>query len=383
MAGYIGVEVEDDPDVLTDAALGALAESLPEFVAREAHLEVQLLEVVSRLNSETRYLFNLVPDSIFRYFGESLLGVLPVEGSPATASTTWTMIDDSGYTIVAGTQVGYRVAGDELIVFKVVADYVVPGGSLSITDVLIEAEVDGIAGNSLGPAGLELVDSLAFVASVTAAATTVGGIDREADDVYLDRLKEELKLLTPSFVLAADAAVLARRITGVHRALGIDNYSPGNGLYTNEKTMTLAVVGPTGLAVSAGVLSDVQTYLNSLRELNFVINVVNPTYVTINVTFTVVALPGYDLVDLDTRATAAIADYLSPANWAGGSEDPPVWRSGATVVRYLEVAEVLNRVDGVDYVSVLTVNSGTANVTLTGVAPLTQAGTIAGTAVSA
>lgn len=52
------------------------------------------------------------------------------------------------------------------------------------------------------------------------------------------------------------------------------------------------------------------------------------------------------------------------------------------MVRYLEVAEVLNRVDGVDYISTLTVNGGTANITLTGVAPLTLAGTVTGTATS-
>lgn len=382
MAGYIGVPVESDPDVLTDAALQALAAVRPGFLAKEGHLEVWLLEVISRMTAETRYLFGLVPDSIFRYFGASLVNVLPKEGARSTALTTWTMIDNAGYTIRAGTQVAYRVSGDRLVVFETTEDRVVAPLSTVATGVPIRALEIGSYSAGLGPAGLELVDSLSYVLSITAAAVTTGGVDPETDDAYLSRLRDEMQLLTPRFVLAADAVVLARRISGVYRALGIDNYNPADSTFGNEKMITVAVVGKDGLALSSGVKLEVKAYLESMRELNFVVNVIDPTYTTISVAFTVVANAGFDLTDLATRARSVVTQYLSPAVWAGGSETPPAWRKSANVVRYLEVAEVLNRVDGVDYISTLTVNGGTANITLTGVAPLTLAGTVTGTATS-
>lgn len=381
MSEYVGLSIETDPDVLMDEAVALLSALVPGFVPKEAHLEVWLLETVARMTAETRYLFTLVSDGIFRYFGESLVNIPPIDGDYATALTTWTMINNAGYTISAGTQVAYRVAGDKRSVFYTVEDVVIPPGSTSATNVLIQSPILGSAQNGLGPAGIELVDSLAYVSTVTAAAATAGGVDPETNIEYLSRLRNEMTLLSPRFVLAADAAVLARRIPGVARALGIDNYNPGTLTFGNEKTMTLAVVGEDGLPLSAGIKTSVDNYLQSLRELNFVLYVVDPTYTTINVTFIVVAQAGYDLTTVDNLATAAVTEYLSPANWAGGSETPPAWRA-ETVVRYLEVAEVLNRVDGVSYIDTLTVNGGTANVTLAGVAPLPTVGTITGSAIS-
>jgi len=356
---------------------------IPGFVPKEAHLEVWVIEIIARMTAETRYLFNLVPDSIFRYFGESLLNIPPIEGSYATALTTWTMLDTAGYTIPAGTQVAYRVAGDKLAVFYTIEERVVAPGDISTSGVRIQSPVAGTLLNGIGPAGLELVDSLSYVNTVVAAGPTSGGVDPETNFEYLSRLRDELTLLTPRFVLAADAAVLARRIPGVARALGIDNYSPITATLGNEKMMTLAVVGEDGLPLSAGVKADVEEYLESLRELNFVLYVVDPTYTTVNVTFVVVALPGFDLASIDNAATQAVTEYLSPAVWAGGSETPPSWRTSEKYVRYLEVAEVLNRVEGVNYVDSLTVNGGTANVLLAGIAPLPTVGTVTGSAIDA
>lgn len=383
MAGYIGVPIETDPDVLVDEALDTLAANVPGTTPKESHLATWLIEVCARMNAETRNVGRIVPDDIFRYFGESLVNVLPVQAASATALTTWTMQDNAGYTIDEGTVVAYRVAGDQLVPFETTETRVVPPGSLQAVDLPIRALETGTAANGLGPAGLELVDSLSYVTAVAAGAATSGGVDLEDDVSYLGRLRDEMTLLTPRFVLASDAAVLARRIPGVHRALGIDNYNPADQTFNNEKMVTVAVVSEQGTALSAPIKAQVDAYLQAMRELNFIVHVVDPTFTAIAVDFTVVALPGYDLVDLDTRATAAVAAYLSPATWAGGGDEPPTWQKNRNVVRYLEVAEVLNRVEGVDYVSVLTINGGGVNVALAGVAPLPTVGAITGAAVNA
>jgi uncharacterized phage protein gp47/JayE len=482
MAGYIGVPFETDPDVLVAEALDSLIANVPGFDPKEAHLEVWVLEVAARMNAETRNVGRLVPDSIFRYFGESLVSVVPVEAVSATALSLWTLQDDAGYTIEEGTLLAYRVTGDQLVAFVTAEVRVVPPGT-STASVPIRASDVGTAANGIGTAGLELVDALAFVTSVAADDVTSGGVDAETDAAYLSRLRDEMRLLTPRFVLAEDAAVLARRIVGVQRALGIDNYDPGTdeiqrvtvtdatgGTFTvtfegqttgalgweasaseiqaeleglsnvevgevaaaggplgtaavdvtftaglgvsdrtemtatssltgggaavtlatptegaaastgNEKMVTVAVVGADGLPLSQEIKDEVAAYLQTLREVNFIIHVIDPTYTEVAVTFTVVAESGYDLVDLDTRTEAAVNAYLSAAIWAGGGESPPTWRATDSVVRYLEIAEILNRVEGVDYVSALAVNGDTVNVSLTGVAPLPTVGSVTGSA---
>lgn len=378
MTDYLGLTVESDPDTLMEQAIEALALSIPGFVAKEGHLETWVLETVARMNAETRYMFSQVPDGIFRYFGQSLVGVAAIEGASATANTTWTMIDSAGYTIPAGTQVAYRVTGDQLSVFAVTEDHVVPPGQTTASNVIIESVVDGADQNGLGPSGLELVDSFSFVDTVVADGPTSGGLDQETDEAYLARLRGELSLLTPRFVLASDAAVLARRVGGVARALGVDNYDPVAGTFNNEKMMTLAVVGADGQPLDQGLKDAVKDYLESLREINFVLHVVDPSYTTVAVNFTVVPHEGYDADALRQEAIAAIQSYLQPSNWAGGDSVPPQWRTDTNVVRYLEVAEVLNRVDGVHYVSSLTLNGSPADVAMTGVAPLPQPGTVIG-----
>jgi hypothetical protein len=57
-----------------------------------------------------------------------------------------------------------------------------------------------------------------------------------------------------------------------------------------------------------------------------------------------------------------------------------VWLTGENKVRYVAAGSALMGVAGVRYVSALTVNAGTSDVTLTGVAPLPTVGTITGTA---
>ena len=137
----------------------------------------------------------------------------------------------------------------------------------------------------------------------------------------------------------------------------------------------------SGTGCSAVVRAAVKTYLDGLREVSFEVNVATPTYTAINVTYAVHVAAGYDSATVVTACTAAVTAYLSPASWGGGSDSPPVWRSGETVVRYLAVSAVIAQVPGVQYVSTLAVNAGTSDVTLTGTAPLPAVGTITGSAV--
>lgn len=159
--------------------------------------------------------------------------------------------------------------------------------------------------------------------------------------------------------------------------------------FTAERTVAVAVVEADGTTVTAEIKDQVRTYLESLRETNFAAPVIDPTYTAIDVTWAGKARVGWDPADVQARGNAALAAYLDPALF-GNPDDGDPGTPGTlewtieTVVRYGELYAVLNDVEGLDYVSTLTLRKGAgafteANVTLDGVAPLPLAGAIVGT----
>jgi hypothetical protein len=359
---YIELPITTDPDELTAIALDFLMQAIPGWTPQEGHLEVWMIEVLARMEAETRDVASRVPVSIFRYFGKSLMGIPAVDAARASVETTWTVVDGAGYTIPAGAVVAYPVAGDRQVYFEVSADVVVSPGSTSSADgeVVLTALEPGSSGNGLDGSLFSLVDALAFVTGIEAEGPSSGGVDAESDADYLDRLRSELALLAPRPILPNDFAVLAQRIGGIDRAKAIDGYKPSDGTFNNERMVTVALADENGNAVATNVKNAVAAYLDSLREVNFVVNVIDPTFTTLDVTATVKKLPSASTQAVADAAAAALRDYLSPAAWD--------WN---TVVRYNELISVLDRVPGVDYVDTIQTPGG--NVTLPGVAALVEA----------
>lgn len=473
---YIQFPVIRSFDELVANALDALVLAFPTWLPVESNLEVQLVEVLARMQSETALVAANVPAGIFRYFGKSLLGIPAIDAASATVPTTWTLSDNLGHTITAGTQVGYRVDGDTLIGFQVQTDVVVDPGNTTTSagEVILVAQNPGITANDLVADTMYLVDSLAWVSTVTSTATSSGGVDAETDADYLDRLRAELQLLSPRPILPNDFAVLAQRIAGVGRATAIDGYdiglneiqriaitgSPTGGDFTltysgqttgaiawnanaatvqsalealsnialgdvaatggvlpatpvlieftgtlattdvaamtstdsltggtspatvlttptpgevpssnNERTITVAVASETGTALSAPVKAAVDEYLQSLREINFIVYVIDPTYTAVNVTTTVKRFADADAATVEQACEDALTTYLSPASWD--------W---AGTVYYNELVALLSNVTGVDRVVSLTVPSG--DLALTGVASLPTVGALSVAVVS-
>jgi hypothetical protein len=386
MAEYIEPPITTEPDDLAEEAFAYLEDAIPGWLPAPGNLETWLVEANAQLAGELMDVASAVPTSIFRYYGATVLGLPPNEAQSATGTTTWTARDAAGYTIEAGTLVGIAAAGDELLPFEVQSGTVIAPGATTATGVIVVAVDPGTDANGL-TAAPEVIDPLDWVASVVLTgvpAATAGGVDEESDADYLDRLHELLGLLAPRPILPNDFAVLARSVAGVGRATAIDLYNPGPPVATNvPRCVTVVVAGDNGLAVGAGVKASVDALLQSLREVNFLVFVIDPTYTAIAVTFTFTTYPAYTPATVEAAAEAAVADYLSPANFGRPpyGDDPGVWIAD-TKVRYLEVAEVINRVEGVWYVASLTVNGGTVDVPLPGPGPLPMPGAINGTPVA-
>jgi hypothetical protein len=377
MAGYIEFNVEADVQTMIDAALTRLAAKFPGIVFNEAHLEVAVIEEMARMAHETAVVAANVPRAIFRRFGEELVGLEVIDGAPARGAVTVVAIDNLGYTLPAGYTVGYRHTGDELWLFTLDIDAVIAPGSLQVAGVPITAVDIGISRNGIAAmSDMERVESVAWVSEIhiDPNTTTAGGVDAETDDEYLDRLADELTLLTPRPILPGDFEVLARRTEGVFRALAIDGYNPADQTFNNERFVTVAAVAEDGTTVTAGELAALLADLDTRREVNFEVRTIDPVYNDVTVTFTIVVVAGADEAAVLEAAESAVTDYLDPALWAGGSNDPPTWE-GETQVRYNELITVLENTVGVERVTALAINNGDVgvNFALTGVAPLPRA----------
>jgi hypothetical protein len=334
--------------------------------------------------TELRVLAGLVPDAIFAYFGSSILGLPPRAATRAVATTTWQLHDAAGYTISAGTTIAVTPpASRDSYAFTVDADITVPVGESIVRSVNCHALLAGAAASGL-TGTVAVIDPLTFVATVTLDSPTSGGVDAETSSEYLSRLSALLTLLTPRPILPQDFAVLAQRsVPEVARAVAVDLYNAETGATGVPRCVTVIGVDAAGGALSSSVKAEVDALLQAMREVNFLVFVDDASYTAISVTCDVQSYPGTDPAEISSRVIAKLTGYLQPANWGV----PPYGDTSArswinqTTVRYLELAEQVNRTDGVHYVNSLSFGVtggplGQTDVVLDGPAALTQPGAI-------
>jgi uncharacterized phage protein gp47/JayE len=394
VSSYIDLPIDTDPQDIVDDFVTFMQSVIPGWQPSPAQLDLWLAQAMSISAAEARDVASRVPRSIFRWYGANLVQLPPLDDTPAATTTTWTLSDALGHTIPLGTQVSLAKNADELYAFETTVDVVVAPGSTVAADVPIVAVTPGADSSGVGTAGsvVTLLDPLAWVTSITQVAVTTGGIDAEDDDTYLNRLAAYLTLIAPRPILAPDFAIFARNIAGVYRAVGIDLYDPGPPIVTNSpRTVSIAAIDIAGNPLDSAHKASVIADLQGRREANFKVFVIDPTINQFDVTYQVKVLAGYVTTQVVTAVNAALTGYLSQATWGTTPGDPTAW-TNQTIVRYLEIAQVINAVAGVDYITTTGGNldlqigihgSGLvrADVVLTGIAPLPRANTLTGTAV--
>ena len=121
-AGYIQLPIIVDPNTIIQQAIAAIQADLPGWIPKEGHIEMLLLEQFGAMTAQAANVAASASIAIFEYFGQ-LLGVLPINGAPATALTTWTMVDTNGYTVPAGTVVGYQVSNGQQSLFSTTTSF--------------------------------------------------------------------------------------------------------------------------------------------------------------------------------------------------------------------------------------------------------------------
>jgi len=364
-AGYFGYPFVIDAQELMSGAFDYLQSRIPGWEPSEGQLDVWLIEAVSSEAADIGTLVSEVPKSIFRYLG-LLMGFPPLQATQAITTSTWYLSDDLGHDIVAGTQVAIvDHAGNEQP-FTVLTTETVPGGQ-SISDpgeVVLIATFPGSASNDIGGAGEHaiLLDTIPWVDDIILTGPTTGGSDGETDDQYLSRLTMLFQTISPRPILPRDFAILARNVPGVQRAAAIDLYNPVDNTTGNERMITIVAVDAAGNPVSMSVRTAIQTYLDSMREINFQVHTMDPVMTQVDITTSFTVGYGFTNADVVSRVEDALAAYVDPARWgttefvgdAAGGTLAQSWQND-TVVSYLEVATVINNQMGVDRIVNLTI----------------------------
>lgn len=384
---YIALPITRDPVEAEEQSFEVIRGQWADWRPADADPMTQMLRAAAVMYADLGELATRMSEEAFRYFGRGIVDLPPVDDSPATGTVLVTARDGNGpYLVPEGLEVGGRSPDTgELVGFRTVAPQIIPNGATTI-EVAVEATEDGTGSNGItGPAEfLEFVD---YLEAVEFVGETSSGDDRESDEAYLDRLAGELELQAPRPILPRDFALLAQRLAGPgYLATAIDGLDPADGTTGHERMVAVALKDSDGQAVGADVKTAVRTGLEAMREQNFEVPVFDPDYTTVGADYTATALPGWDPAAVKIAADAQIASYLFGGTW-GQREDTGErreWRNVA-LVRWGEVYERLQRVEGLEFVDALTLSkdgvplASGANVVLDGLAPLPVAGVIDGT----
>lgn len=147
--------------------------------------------------------------------------------------------------------------------------------------------------------------------------------------------------------------------------------------------VTTWVTAADGSVLSSPIMATIQAAIQAqcLSNVNYFVEA--PTQTTIAINADVFFWPGVDTTAGGTAVSAALTNYLEPANFGLNnnptvSSGPPAqgWLNDPTV-RVISVENVMMNVPGVHYVANTRINTVAADFNLPGVVPLTQPGTIA------
>ncbi|HEV2308987.1 MAG TPA: baseplate J/gp47 family protein, partial [Acidimicrobiia bacterium] len=310
--GFTGPDIETDEQEIARQVFNRLAYLVPGWEAHDANPDTWLIEAFAAVAAELRALSRDVPDAIFVTHGTEVLGLPIRPPAPALGYSTWKAVDERGYTVRTGAQITLARTGDELVGFEVLAGAEIPAGETTVENVPIRAVEMGAAGNGLqGPA--EVSDPFDWVESVVVTRPTTQGDDGQDRPMYLDQLSTLLRVVAFRPVLPGDYAVLGLTIPGVGRAVAMDGYNPLDGTWGHARRVCLVAWAADGRVLEDAVRAQVRAYLESIREVNFIVDVISPLFETVDVDFSVTMFGEQDPDVVHAICIDALEQELDPA----------------------------------------------------------------------
>lgn len=371
MADYfVTVPIETDSQTLKARAVAALKAKWAGWTDNDADQEVMQFEAVAPMAADCAVAASRMFPAAFRAFGEKLSGVPYEAGSPATTTASFNLTDTDGpYEIPEGFELdvdGYA--------FAVETTVVVPNGVDTVSGVVITATGIGSERNDLMGTTVTPIGALSYIEDVVLDSPTDGGADAETDRAYENRLVIEQRLRAKTLVTPPNFEADALFEPGVGRAIAIKD---------NARNLTVVLTDIDGEPVSQAIKDRLEARWEVYKQVNTNFDMPDATYTTVNVAGNVVAYPGFNTADLKARIQQTLASWLLPGVW-GAPKNFGVGDSGVaswyneTVVRLNKLIDLIGDVEGVNYVSNLTINGAAADLNLPGIVALTRPGNFDG-----
>jgi hypothetical protein len=249
---YAGLTLDDrSPQDFIDLALQDALSKMPGYKPMQGSTEVVLIENLALIIGELVQRLNFVPLGVTKALLAQLYGLPRSLGTAAKASALFTLADTKAHVVPAGTRVGLSIAGT-MFLFTTDQDLTIADGAgqgtVGISAVDFTDQVNGVAQGSV----LQLVDSVAYVQTVTLATTLSGGTLPETDDAYLNRGAQVLRRLTSTLVTPDNFIAQALTEAYVFRATAVDNYDPTTLVTPDAPTLGTATTGGTLAAATYG-----------------------------------------------------------------------------------------------------------------------------------
>jgi hypothetical protein len=286
---------------------------------------------------------------------------------------TWTRVDE--FINSDGDDNHYRVTSDEDGFY-----YVIFGdGTFGAIPVRGTNNVrgsyrvgGGTAGNVAAASINRLVSAVDYVTTVTNAAAAAGGTDRET-------------LAHAKVAYRASASALQRAISPADWEYLTENYASSTyGRIAVSKTthpgasVIKVIIVPEGGGTSTTAFKEeIKTYLEGKRTVCTAIQVVDATYVDIDVTVEVQALLGYGATTIETNVRARLMRVLSPTY-----QDPDTGLYTGEIGRDVTLALLYREIMAAEGVAHCTITTPTTDTLITQ-QEIANPGTITITVVSA
>jgi uncharacterized phage protein gp47/JayE len=244
----------------------------------------------------------------------------------------------NGTSVASGTVLATKVG----VQFKITSPVTIGVSGSAIAT--IEALVAGSGGNV--PAGTitEIPISIPGVTSVINNIPASGGVDTESDSALLARLLEKVRLPTTSGN-TAHYLEWAKSVTGV----GDAKVFP---IWDGPGTVKVVVIDSDKQPVEEAIRHDVADYIESVRPIGATVTVESATGLEIDVSANLTLDTGPILEDIQEEFETALTEYLKGIAFK------------QSYVSFAQIGSLLLDIVGVlDYAD-LTVNAGTANITI-------------------
>jgi hypothetical protein len=369
---FVEVPVTRDSATLADDAVDRLAARWDDWTPEDADQEVIFIEAIAPMASNAAEATARVPSAILRTFGEKLHGIPYSTGLPASATVTFHMADAAAHQIPEGFAV--QIDG---YVFTVDSD--TPTAALSVPGVPVTAAVFGTQANDLQGDVVIPLSSGAAIASVSLDAPTADGIDPEDDPAYQDKVSRELELQSRTLVTPRNFEIAALDTPGIGRAVAVVN--------PIARVMNVFVTNLDGEVASAPAKAAVADRFAEYIVSNWLATVEDATYTPVDVDY---AVHPYSFApsDLVSRIDAMLTATLAPAEWGkpkttgDSSLSRNAWVADR-VVRRNKLIDLIADVEGVDFVSDVTIAGADVdgNLTLPGTVALPRPGVFTGSLV--